>query len=102
MARFDVYEYDNADISFIVDVQADLLSDLESRVVIPLIAQRSNDQDFFPRLNPVITINGENHILMTADIGTENCEMFGKKVTNIEDRYRQDIIDAIEFLFQGF
>ncbi|MEM9990051.1 MAG: CcdB family protein, partial [Pseudomonadota bacterium] len=37
MARFDVYQYDSAFAPLVVDVQADLLNDLSTRVIIPLI-----------------------------------------------------------------
>ncbi|MCB9981691.1 MAG: CcdB family protein [Rhodospirillales bacterium] len=102
MARFDVHEYGSSDVPFVIDVQADLLSGLKSRVVVPLLRAPLNDEKFFPRLNPVIIINEERYILMTADIGSESCDALGKKVANLEDRYRQEITDALDFLFQGF
>ena len=39
MARFDIYEYAGKSVPLVVDVQADLLSDLNTCVVVPLIPE---------------------------------------------------------------
>ena len=38
MARFDVYEYKSINVPYVLDVQADLLSDLNTVVVVPFSA----------------------------------------------------------------
>ena len=102
MARFDVYKYNSKTVPLVVDVQADLLTDLNSCVVIPLVPEAKAKKEPLPRLKPIIQINGKNYILITTDIGTITRDSLGKRVTNIEDPYRQTITEALDFLFQGF
>lgn len=100
MARFDVYRYSD-NVPFVVDVQADILSGLKTRVVVPLLLQPQAKQEQAPRLKPLIKIKGKNYILMTTDIGVVHTSDLKESVDNIEDQ-RQAIVDALDFLFQGF
>ncbi len=100
MARFDVYRYSD-DVPYVMDVQADLLADLKTRVVIPLVSLAGAKDEALPRLKPVIRIKGKNYLLMTTDIGVLRISDFGERVANAEDQ-RQVIVDAVDFLFQGF
>ena len=100
MARFDVYKY-SPDVPFLVDIQADLLSGLKTRAVIPLLPQAQAKHEVLPRLKPIIKINGKNYVLITTDIGTIRTADLGSSVENVKDQ-RQAIVDAIDFLLQGF
>ena len=102
MARFDVYKYASKTAPLVVDVQADLLSDLHTRVVIPLAPEKKARKEALPRLKPMVRVHREDYILITTDIGTLTKSSLGKPVANIEDAHRQDITDALDFLFQGF
>jgi toxin CcdB len=100
MARFDVYKY-SAAVPYVVDVQADLLSDLKTRVVIPLLPHAQAKKEVLPRLKPVIKIHGKDHVLMTTDIGAIRIADLGPPAENIQDQ-RQVIAAAIDFLMMGF
>mgnify|MGYP003669114737 CR=1 FL=1 len=102
MARFDVYKYDNSSVPFVLDVQANLLSELSTCAVIPMVSEKKAKQEALQKLKPTIAINGQNYILMTTDIGTVTRSSLGKKIANIEDEYRQVVTEALDFLFQGF
>lgn len=102
MARFDVYKYTSPKVSLVVDVQADLLRDLNTVVVLPLISETIAKNEAAARLKPTVMIDGQRYILMTTDIGTVKRSTLGDFVANIEDEHRQDITDALDFLFQGF
>ncbi len=102
MARFDVYHYAGTGVPFVVDVQANLLSDLSSRVVVPLVPAGKATGADLQRLNPEIEITGQVHIMMTTDIGVISTAQLGVWVGNIEQVYRDDITAALDFLFQGF
>lgn len=58
MARFDVYRPVGRPANWLVDVQSSLLSDLDSRVGIPLVPAQSGRHDAIDRLMPVLTIDG--------------------------------------------
>lgn len=100
MAQFDVYPYSEA-VPFVIDIQANLLSALKTRVVVPLLSQAQAKQEMLPKLKPVINVKGKNYILMTTDIGTLKVSNLKGPVDNVENQ-RQTIVDALDFLFQGF
>jgi len=100
MARFDVYCYSKS-VPLIIDVQADLLADLKTRVVIPLLPYAQAKQELLPKLKPLIKVKGKNYILMTTDIGVLRVSDLKDSIDNVEDQ-RQTIVDALDFLFQGF
>ena len=102
MARFDVYDYNSPSVPLVIDVQANLLNDLKSCVVIPLVPENIAKNETLPRLKPKLEIQGETYILLTTDIGTIAKASLGKRIANIEQSHRQDIVDALDFLFQGF
>lgn len=102
MARFDVYRFANASAPLVVDVQADILADLATRVVAPLSPIATARKEMLPRLKPVLTIGGEKYVLMTTDIAALPVRKLGAFVANIESDYRKEITDALDFLFFGF
>ena len=102
MARFDVYKFNTSAVPLVLEVQADLLSELGTCVVIPLIPETKAKQETLPKLKPAITIKGKNYILMTTDIGTVTRSSLGDVTSNVEDDYRQIVTEALDFLFQGF
>ena len=102
MARFDVYQYSSKNVPYLLDVQTNLLNDLNTRVVIPLVSKNKAGKEILPKLKPIIQIKGKSHILMTTDIGTLTKSSIGKFITNIEDTHRDDVTEALDFLFQGF
>ncbi|MEH6791640.1 MAG: CcdB family protein [Parasphingorhabdus sp.] len=54
------------------------------------------------KLKPEIIIKGQAHCLMTTDIGPLRRASLGKPVVNVEEQYRAVIVEALDFLFQGF
>tara|TARA_R110001599_G_scaffold1644_2_gene8164 strand:- start:1882 stop:2190 length:309 start_codon:yes stop_codon:yes gene_type:complete len=102
MARFDIYALNRAEVPYVLEVQADLLSDLASTVVVPLVPADVAKAETMRKLKPEIIIKGESFCLMTTDIGTLRRASLGKPVVNVEESYRAMIVDALDFLFQGF
>ncbi len=101
MARFDVYQF-SKETPYIVDVQADLHSELATCTVVPFVPKSQADKEFLPKLNPAITFDGVEHVFITAQLASIPRSALGKKVGNLESKHRQTIIDALDFLFQGF
>lgn len=102
MARFDVRRFGNAGITLVVEVQADVLEDLATRVVIPLLPAGMAAKGALTRLNPRIHVAGEDYVLMTTDIAALPARRLGSVVENIEAVHRDDITDALDFLLFGF
>ncbi|GJL66912.1 MAG: hypothetical protein NPIRA05_18830 [Nitrospirales bacterium] len=82
-------------------LQADLLSDLKTRAVVPLILESKAKQEVLPRLKPVFQVNGKSYVMMTTDIGTIRTKDLGALVGSLKN-HRHDITAALDFLFQGF
>ncbi|WP_300554505.1 CcdB family protein [Maricaulis sp.] len=102
MARFDIYETNRGPYPLVIDVQAGLLSELGTRVVIPLAKPDGRADQVAPRLYPVITIDGTDYLLMTSEVATRPVRAFKSPVGNIEAEHRDTITAAMDFLFQGY
>lgn len=100
MARFDVYKMDGP-APLVIDVQADLLSDLNSRVVVPLLPVAEVPAEAMPRLRPRIRVLSQEYVLSTPEFAAVPTSELGEQVANLDDQ-RGVIIDAIDFLLQGF
>lgn len=101
MPRFDVHHFKSANVSFVVNIQADILSDFQTRVVVPLVPLSLAKNESLPILKPIIMVNGKEYIFMATDIGTIRTKELGKVVANL-DNERLVITAALDFLFQGF
>jgi len=103
MAQFDVYLNPNAEsnrsIPYLLDVQADLLDVLATRIVIPLHTMASMPKPA-RHLNPTLEINGEKFVLSTAELAGVPTAMLGKPIDNLK-AYREDMIAALDFVFTG-
>lgn len=98
MAQFDVYRLTGGELA--LDVQTDLLSGFQTRVVIPLVGP-GEGLVTHPRLNPIFEIDGLPYMLATQSlIAIENREL-GKVVANLDDRF-DDIRSTLDMIFLGF
>jgi toxin CcdB len=99
VARFDVYRVVNVP-GYFLDVQADFLSYLDSRVVIPLVVA---DGSLIPakRLNPCFEIEEVGVIMMTELIVAVPKVSLRSAIANLA-AFRDEIVGAIDFLMQGF
>jgi toxin CcdB len=87
-------------VAYLLDVQSDLLRDLASRVVVPLVPL----EEFGPvlkTLNPVFAIDGAVYAMATAEMAGTAFRNLGKLAGNLET-HRHEIKGAIDFLYDGF
>lgn len=92
MAQFTVYKNKNPRSKTIypllVDAQADLLDELQTRLVIPLTKAPALAKKPIARLTPSIEFDGEHYVLMTPPIGwycalgTRACDRQCRRTTN--------------------
>ena len=103
MARHDVYRnasrQSSAEIPYLLDVQADLLKDLASRVVVPLVTLAALPKPMV-RLNPVFTVDGRKVVMATTDIAGVPLAVLGPKVSSLAEESAA-ITGAIDFLLTG-
>jgi toxin CcdB len=101
MARLDVYPAPGRDaVGYVVDVQSDTLTDLATRVVVPLLPEATARVPI-GRLNPVFEINGERCVLIVQAIATVPRQVLRGAVASLKDQ-RDPVLTVIDFLLPGF
>lgn len=99
MARYDVLVRPDGD-GYLLDVQADLLGDLSTRVVVPLVLQAGAPKAL-KRLNPVFTIGGKPYVMFTHLIGAVGSAGLVDSSISLA-AFRGQIDAALDMLFEGF
>jgi toxin CcdB len=97
MARYDVHRLGKA---LVLNVQASLLDDLATRVVIPLIPEGKAPRPI-GELNPVLTLQGERYVLLTQALATVPLKEL-EKTTGSLDSHHDEIAKALDLLLTGF
>lgn len=102
MSQFDVYPNPDAiisdDMPYVIDLQADYLRDLPTRILAPLARPAAIVPS--PHLNPMFPVENETLALMTNHLVSLPATLLGKPVASLAD-HRTDIIAALDFLFTG-
>lgn len=103
MARFDVRSNLNRAsrdrVPYLVELQSDLLAQLDTRFVAPLVPAAS----FGPRaerLNPVFRIGGRQFVMDTALCAAIPAKQLGDRVTTLAP-HASDVVAAIDLLISG-
>jgi toxin CcdB len=99
MARFHVYRLKSDDV-LALDLQADLLDSLPSRVMVPLYPAEAMTWSI-SGLNPRFSIEGQLYVMAVQRMASVPVAEIGKPVTDLSAQ-RDAIIAATDFLFQGF
>jgi toxin CcdB len=99
MARFDVFVNESG-AGYLLDVQSDLLSGLNTRVVVPLLPTSSAPSPA-QRLNPVFIINGEELVMATQYLAAIPDGEVRSGVGSLAEQ-QDEISEALDMLFLGF
>ena len=104
MAQFTVYKNKNprskTTYPLLLDAQADLLNELQTRLVIPLTRAPALTKKPITRLTPSIDIDGEQYLLMTPQLAAIARSELGAAVGSVGDQ-RSPIILALDLLITG-
>jgi toxin CcdB len=99
MARFDVYRPGSGE-AFLLDCQADLLSRLDSRFVVPLLPLGFLANPF-ARLNPFFDIDGGKVVMVTQSAATVPVRALGSPIASLADE-QATIMNALDMLLTGY
>lgn len=103
MAQFDVYLNPSPDtrksVPYLLDVQAELLDTLATRVVVPLVLAEEMGLAA-KHLNPQFKIKGVAVVMSTAELAGIPNRSLGDKVVSLKNK-RDEIIAALDLLFTG-
>ena len=101
MARLDVYPMPGKrGHMYVLDVQAELLSHLSTRAVVPLMKLADGPMPI-RELNPVFEIEGNPHVMVTQAIASIPVKELRDSVTSF-DRHHDEVARALDILLLGF
>ncbi len=100
--QFDVFRNPDSETNethpFLIVLQSDAISEVDTRVVAPLVSPRTIK--FFERLLPLVTVHGDQYVIAVPDMVAIPVSEIGPPVANLEtERYR--ISSAIDLVFTG-
>lgn len=99
MARFDVYVRPGG-AGYVLDVQADILNGLNTRIVVPLLPL-SEAPIPAKRLNPVFEIEAEPHAMVTQFMAAVPRTLLRSPVANLAEQ-DSEIMAALDMVLVGF
>ena len=104
MTQFDVHRNANpasrARFPLLLCVQTDLLSDLNTRMVVPLCPASAMKGRILGHLTPILHVEGKPYAMLTLQMAGIAAKQLGAKVANLAAQ-RQEIITALDFLITG-
>ena len=83
-----------------VEVLRTLHRQFGSRVVIPITLSENLGKQPLPRLNPVLTINGKEYVVLTQQLAAVPVDALGPKVSS-GATHRAAFVDALDLLING-
>ncbi|GHE23011.1 CcdB family protein [Halomonas urumqiensis] len=105
MAQFDVYsnpsKASKALYPYLVDVQSDILSDLATRLVIPLCKHSDFGGQPIQGLTPQIELEGQALLLLTPQISSIPARHLNHPIGSLA-HFRGQIVGALDLVISGF
>ncbi len=99
MAKHDVYPNPNGK-GYLLDVQADLLDSMNTRIVVPLLPMDDAPQPA-KDLNPIFDIEGNSIVMVTQFLAAVPVSILRSSSVNLSDQYTE-ITRALDMAFQGY
>lgn len=101
MAQFDVHTDRKGKLyPLLLDVQADLLTHLQTRVVVPLALKRRYPATPIKRLNPVLVVGGVEYVAVFQELAAISASELGDVQGSMAAK-RTELLAALDLLFTG-
>lgn len=104
MAQFDVYDNTNSTTSnrypLLVDVQHSVLSELATRIIIPLSKKDSVHGAIMDILMPEVLFDDQQFVLMTPQISAVPDRLLSNPIGTLE-HCRSQVLAALDFAITG-
>jgi toxin CcdB len=101
MAQFDVHRNPRrGDYPLLLDMQANLLSQLATRVVVPMTPLKDYPLKPLTRLNPTVRVRGTEYVLVFQELAAIPKSALGETRGSLSTR-RSDLLAALDLLFTG-
>ena len=99
MARYDLHAAPDGK-GWLLDVQADLLNHLNTRVVVPVLPLARAPKPA-GRLNPVVVVEGVECVMLTQFLGVTPVSGLGRRVGSLAGEAGA-VMAALDMVFVGF
>lgn len=104
MAQWDVYSNPDlrsrAVVPFLIDLQSDLLSELDTRLVAPLVATGLDLNRMPKRLCPAVSVEGRSLVLMLHEAGPVDRRVLKRRALSLRSEADR-IISAMDAVLSG-
>ena len=104
MAQFDVYQNPSQNtrnaFPYLIDIQTPAISDIATRIVIPLGRLQNFKNTSMNNLTPEIEYDGEKFLLLTPQIASIRSKTLCDPIGSLE-HFRDEIIAVIDFAITG-
>ena len=100
MAQFAVHRHRlRPDGPLLLNIQSDFITDLSTRVVVPLYPHDESDPPI-ESLTPEVTIDGKRYLIEVPEIAGVPMSVLGAQVADLSDK-RDEVLAAIDLLITG-
>jgi len=104
MAQFDVYPNPSRKtkkhMPYLLDIQNSFLSDLSTRIVIPLGLKSSFNNESMTRLTPEASYEGKKLLILTPQMASVPSSLLKKPIGSLS-HFRDEIINSLDFAVSG-
>ncbi|TGD70676.1 plasmid maintenance protein CcdB [Mangrovimicrobium sediminis] len=104
MRQFDVYANPNKTsrraYPYIVDIQSNTISEIATRIVVPLGRKAEFKNEEMKRLTPTISYESEELLLLVPQIASMPAKMLREPIGSIS-HLRDEIVAALDFAVTG-
>lgn len=104
MAQFDVYQNPSAasrkHYPYVLDIQSPHISEIATRIVIPLGDASSFGNKSLSRLTPEIAYQNKNLLLLTPQISSIPAKLLKEPIGSLT-HFREQIINSLDFAIAG-
>ncbi|TBU98594.1 plasmid maintenance protein CcdB [Stutzerimonas kirkiae] len=104
MSQFAVYKNTNpatkAAVPFLLDIQSDLITEIGTRVVVPLYTAEAMQGKTLKTLTPTFEIEGKRYVMVTPQLAGISRKQLGAQVSDLCEQ-RDAIIAALDLLITG-
>lgn len=89
------------DTPYLIDLQANLLSDLSTRLVAPLRLKSRFGSSYISKIHIPLQFGGKEYIAFVSEMAAVSEKYLGDEIGSAES-LRVDFISAIDLIFTGF
>ena len=104
MPQFDVYanpsKATRRAYPFIVDIQSSVISDIATRIVVPLGKKADFSNEEMKRLTPIVTYEGKELLLLVPQIASMPAKALISPIGSLS-HLREEIVAALDFAITG-